>query len=109
MGRFLKPCLDCGELSKGSRCPTHQARIDAIRERERDTPERREKKRLLYNSDYKKRAKIVRETATNCHLCGGGIRLEDPFEADHLVPGNPASPLAAAHRSCNQQRGNKPL
>lgn len=103
MGRFLRPCLDCGILSKGSRCPTHQAVI----ERKKDTPERREKKRKLYNSDYKRQAKIVRENAVICHLCGGGARVGDPFEADHVTPGDPTSILLPAHRSCNLRKGNR--
>ena len=40
-------------------------------------------------------------------LCGGGAVPGDPWQADHVIPGNPDSPLAPAHRSCNAARGNK--
>jgi hypothetical protein len=109
MGGFNKPCLNCGQLSKGSRCPDCQGQLNRIRNRAQDTPERRAKKALYYNKDYHRRAKIVRDTATHCHLCGKGARANDPWQADHLDPGNPNSILLPAHRSCNASRGNKPL
>ena len=101
---FKKPCLDCGVLSDGSRCEIHTRRVEQLRDIKRAG-----KKRALYNSDYRKQAAIVRATAIACHLCGDGARLNDPWQADHLDAGNPASPLAAAHRSCNAKRGDKPL
>ena len=112
MPRFNTPCLDCGQLSKaGSRCEVcaSNRKREAFARLSQNTEARREKKKLLYNSDYRRRAKQVRENATHCHLCGEGYRPTDPFEADHLLPGDPNSPLAPAHRSCNQKRGDKPL
>lgn len=106
--RFRRPCLDCGQLAYGNRCETHQTEWNR-KHRTPDTPERKAKKRLYYNSDYRKRAKFVRDNAVLCHLCGEGYRPGDPWQADHLQPGNPHSPLAPAHRSCNAKRGNKPL
>ncbi len=101
---FKKPCLDCGQLSYGSRCDDHERRIQQLRDIKRAG-----KKKVLYNSEYRKQAAIVRATAIQCHICGDGARLTDPWQADHLDPGNPASALAAAHRSCNASRGDKPL
>ena len=101
---FKKPCLDCGALSYNSRCEIHQRRVEQLRD-----IRRAEKKKTLYNSDYRKRAAHVRATAITCHICGDGPRLDDPWQADHLDAGNPDSPLAAAHRSCNAKRGDKPL
>ena len=107
MGRFRKPCLDCGELTDGgNRCEVHQRRIDELAEMRRALI----KKTLnTYGGDYKRRAKQVSETAVVCHLCGEGARVGDPWQADHLVAGDSSSPLAAAHGSCNRRRGNKPL
>lgn len=102
---FNKPCLICGTLSKATLCPTHQA----AKEKARNTPERQARKAALYNSSYRTLAKQVRANATQCHICKGGYIPHDPFEADHLIPGDPYSPLAPAHRSCNQSRGNKAL
>lgn len=107
MAKFMRPCLDCGKLSRnGSRCETHQR----VKNAEWDVA-RASRKRATgqYAGDYKKRAKAVRDAAEYCWLCGGGPRADDPWQADHVIAGDPNSPLAAAHRSCNASRGNKPV
>jgi 5-methylcytosine-specific restriction enzyme A len=96
-----RPCIECGALtSQGSRCPTHQsemnARLDA----------RRVGKREHYKGDYRRRAKSVRESAIACYWCGGGFTAANPVQADHVMPGDPASELVAACRRCNIARGN---
>jgi hypothetical protein len=94
---IMRPCLDCRELStNGSRCP----RCAAGREAGRAAG------RLHYRGDYRKRAAEVRATAITCWLCGNGARIDDPWTADHVEPGNPDSPLLPAHRSCNSARGD---
>jgi hypothetical protein len=107
VGNFPNPCLDCGELTQGgNRCVVHQRRVDELAEARRALI----KKTLnTYGGDYKRRAKQVRDSAVVCHLCGEGARFGDPWEADHLIPGDSDSPLAAAHGSCNRRRGNKSL
>jgi len=102
--KFRKPCLDCGALSYDTRCEIHTRRLQQLKD-----VRRAEHKKTLYNSDYRKQAKIVRDTAIICHLCKDGPRANDPWQADHIDAGNPNSPLAAAHRSCNAARGDKPL
>jgi hypothetical protein len=108
---FPKPCLDCGGLTTlGSRCEKHQAERDATRAAL--APQRKYKnkpRREHYMGDYKARAKAVRESAVYCHLCGDSARALDPWTADHLIAGDPLSPLLPAHRSCNSRRKNKPL
>jgi 5-methylcytosine-specific restriction protein A len=108
MGRFPKPCLICGTLTQGlSRCTTHQAEWQAVENiRLKEMKARRPN---LYDANYRKKAKIVREQGVYCHLCGEPARPNDPFTADHIIAGDKESPLAAAHRSCNSRRGNKPL
>ena len=98
MTQFLRPCLDCGALYKGDRCPTH-AEI-----RKRQIEQRRKPNRSHYKGDYAKRAKQVRDAATHCWVCGEEAREGDPFQADHVVPGHRDSQLLAAHRSCNIKR-----
>ena len=104
---FLRPCIDCGKLSRGgSRCETHQQIVTYRAE------EKKRNRKLAtgqYSGDYQRRAKYVRENASVCHLCGKGADPADPWQADHIIPGDPKSPLAAAHRSCNAARGNKPI
>lgn len=94
-----RPCLNCGSLTyEASRCDRCQ-RLWERAHPKRDRPH--------YKGDYKKRAKQVRDNATHCWLCGGGARPNDPWTADHVIAGDPASPLLAAHRSCNSSRGNR--
>ena len=100
---FNSPCLTCGKLTRGN---SYCGGCKPIRV---DSPERKAKKRELYNADYRRRAKQIKAVATHCHLCGGVFQYGDRVEADHLIPGDPGSPLAPAHRKCNQRRGNKPL
>ena len=95
-----RPCLGCGVLTgDGSYCQPCAAEMERVRSRERGPRH--------YTGDYRKRAKEVRENAEACWLCGEGARSDDPWTADHLVPGEPTSPLLPAHRSCNSRRGNR--
>ena len=97
-----QPCLTCRTLTtNGTRCEPCTTKWN----RAHPKPNRPH-----YAGSYKRRAKIVRDTATNCWICGEGNRgTADPFTADHLIPADPNSPLAAAHRSCNSRRQNKPI
>lgn len=66
--------------------------------------------RRHYAGSYRRRARLVVEAAcadplTRCWRCGGLARVDDPWQAGHLVDGDPASPLAAEHRSCNARAG----
>ena len=108
MRKFWIPCTECGQLTKndGNLCSAHKREADAQHEL------RRKLVKIApgqYSGDYRKRAKIVRETAIICHICGLGNLLNEKWEADHLDPADPNSELLAAHRSCNLRRGNKPL
>jgi len=109
MGRFPKPCLDCGILtSGGNRCDEHEHLVESLHNAKRAAI-----KKLTgqYSGDYRKRAKLVRETALVCHLCSGGARFNDPWVADHIDPATFGTDaiLLSAHKSCNEKRGNKPL
>ena len=99
-----RPCLDCGELiGEGSRCLRCNSKYQSVIERRRYGKRDRSK----YQGSYTRRAKLVRQSATHCWICGEGQRLDDPFQADHIFD-TPDSPLAAAHRSCNASRGKPP-
>lgn len=100
MPRLPRPCLNCGQLTDNSRCLT------CNRERERIASAARPP-RPHYSGDYRKRAKIVRETAIACHWCGGGFAPDNPVQADHVLQGDPASPLVASCRRCNIARANR--
>lgn len=107
--RFPKPCTVCGELSPETLCPTHRAEKNRRIQQTRDNnPNRIARKKELYNPTYRRISKAIREAGGVCHLCGKGALPGDPWQTDHIEPGNPNSPLALAHRSCNASRGNKP-
>ena len=100
---FKRPCLNCGVLvAQGNRCATHQTQYQAT------IDQRRKPNRQHYNSDYKRRAKQVRESAQTCWICKEGYKPNDPWTADHYHAGQVDSPLLPAHRSCNSRRGNNP-
>ena len=65
---------------------------------------------IHYRNDYDRRAKTVRRYANanpdaRCWRCGQPARPGDPWQAGHLIDGDPASPLAPEHRSCNAGAG----
>jgi 5-methylcytosine-specific restriction endonuclease McrA len=107
---FPKPCLKCKALFKARSEYCDSCRLE--RKPREQTPrvysaERKIRKGLLYGGDYRERAKVVRQTATHCHICKQIFTDRTQIQADHLIPGNPQSPLAPAHRRCNAQKGNK--
>jgi predicted restriction endonuclease len=72
---MLKPCLTCGALSHGSRCPAHA-------HRPRNTPNR---------SGYRQaefRAAVLERAGHRCQAIINGVRctVTDPLEAHHLDP-----------------------
>ena len=97
---FNKPCLSCGKVTRTSRCATCQTEHERVKSAGREP-------RAHYAGDYRKRAKVVRDTAVACWICGEGWRDGDPWQADHVRQGDPASPLAPAHRTCNIARSNQ--
>ena len=109
MPQFNRPCLICGELSKGTRCPAHERAYQSLRESKRNTPERQAKKQALYGGDYRRRRNFIVNNSTHCHLCKQAFIPGDRIQADHLIASDPNSPLAAAHAHCNESRGDKPL
>ena len=92
-----RPCLDCRELTTNTRrCDTCSARRERLRPN-----------RTKYDGDYPTRSRLVRENARYCWICLEGPRDWDPWQADHLYPDDPNSPLLPAHRSCNIARSRR--
>jgi hypothetical protein len=109
VSKFKKPCLKCGRLTLGeSLCETHLAEKKFG---ENALKSERKKQSGQYSGSYKRRAAEVRRNAVVCHLCGGGFKANDPWVADHVIAGShgDSAILAAAHKSCNESRGNKPI
>ena len=51
----------------------------------------------------------IKATATICALCLIPFTNREEITADHIVAGDPTSPLQPAHKSCNSRRGNQAL
>ena len=107
--KFKKPCLICGALSYENRCPTHLAQYQARRAERYNTAERKEKKRILYGGDYKKRRQGAIQATSVCYLCKKIIEPTQAVDVDHVIAGDPTSPLLPTHARCNRSRGNRPL
>ena len=107
---FNKPCIICGTLSRGTRCEQHEKELTQRKEAARNSdPTYKAKKATLYGYAHQKARRELLATATVCYICGKQFTIEDKIDADHLIPGDPYSPLAATHASCNRSRGNTPL
>ena len=101
---FKKPCLKCNRITTGN------SYCDNCKPHKPDSPQRKAKKAALYGGDYRRRANAIKATATHCHICNKLFEYGDRVEADHIYPElGHESPLAPAHRHCNQKRGNKPI
>ena len=108
MSRFPKPCLVCGTITTGaSYCSIH---LQQEQDKEKLRQRGRKAGRTLYNSGQYRRARAwLKATATHCHICKQPFINRDDITADHLLPGDPQSPLLPAHSLCNSRRGNKPI
>jgi 5-methylcytosine-specific restriction endonuclease McrA len=95
------PCLDCGALTKGSRCSQCQTRRAA----ERGTTTERG-----YGADHQRRAKAVIAAQRWCSICGHGGSADNSLTADHVTPvsrGGANGLLRTLCRTCNSRRGNR--
>lgn len=107
MSTFNKPCIFCGKLARQTPCPECKRVRERTRDQQRDAdPIRRAKKAALYDTTYRKKRELLKKRGGICYLCG---EIVPPLsgQADHLIPGDPESPLAITHSFCNQSRGNK--
>lgn len=114
MPRFPRPCLKCSRITQAGEtyCPIHLAEVSQARERKRSQdPARKAKKKLLYNSDYRKARELiveqVRQYGATCHICNQPINPFAQIDIDHLIPGLVNSPLLPTHPTCNRGRGNR--
>lgn len=101
-----KPCIVCGTATRnGSRCPEHQAHLDAARALRRGTSNDQG-----YNSKHRRRAAALRAEGLPCAICLMPIdyTLRSPhpysFTAHHLTP-DKDGPIVPACRRCNEQAG----
>lgn len=91
-----RTCIDCGALVPypRARCLTHERGHERARQARRGS---------LYDRAHQRRA---REQITAMPWCGWCGRTDD-LTADHVIAGDPASPLRTLCRSCNSTRANR--
>lgn len=91
-------CLERGcfhyALPSRPRCAFHARQYDMARQAKRGN---------LYGGDYRTRRAATIAEQGYCSECGSTERLT----ADHIVPGDPASPLRTLCLSCNVKRANR--
>jgi hypothetical protein len=98
-------CLGCGVLTlDGSRCDECRRAKERARSRTRGPRH--------YTGSYRRTAeKMVAaanaDPSTLCRRCGQPARAGDPWTAGHVRAGDPDSPLAPEHASCNFGAGNR--
>ena len=85
----MRPCLTrgCPGLTKGTYCKPHYLA----------------RRRPIYNRAHAARSRAVRAAQPWCSWCGATADLV----ADHVFPGDPASPLRTLCRGCNTARANR--
>lgn len=101
----LKPCLDCGALSPGPRCPAHQRARDGARYARRGTRQQRG-----LDATYDRNRAILLANATVCAHCGRPGTPDDPLTAGHIVARvdggtNDLANLRPEHASFNYSHG----
>lgn len=107
----LKPCLDCGDLSRGTRCPKHAS------EAERRRTDSRTPRGDRYAAAHQRlRAAWVPEVRTGRVECRRGeqclrfpdtlIRPGEPWHLGHPDAECPA-PIAPEHARCNDSAAGR--
>lgn len=102
----LKPCLDCGQLTSGTRCPDHTRQVDRAK-----TATARAR-RPYTNQEKLRRARAVTDwRAQHGDVCPGyGVSAHPSSDlaADHVHPvgagGSEEGPLSVLCRSCNGRK-----
>lgn len=80
----MKHCLDCGQLSEGSRCPAH-ARARHTR---------------MYGGRWQRLSRTMRANVRRCEECGS----PEDLTTDHVVPGSLAGGVQVLCRPCNSKK-----
>lgn len=106
----LRPCLDCGALSDGARCPTHR------RAKDRATLQaKRTRRPRATAAEEARRAAVVQQwRALHGNVCPGWRRPAHPatdLTADHVVAvgagGAESGALAVLCRACNGAKADR--
>jgi hypothetical protein len=101
---LMRPCLDCGRPSRGSRCPVHESLRQSARDARRGS---REERGLGYHYRKERDALVAEAGLTHCPRCERPITKTNPITAEHGTPrahgGTEITGLLC--RSCNSSLG----
>lgn len=105
----LRPCLDCGSLNVGNRCPTCQAGRDRAKLRAK-----RERRPRIRSEDTRRAQAVAQHRQAHGDWCPGWQRpahQATDLTADHphavAAGGDERQALAVLCRSCNSAKGNR--
>lgn len=108
----LRPCLDCGRLASGTRCPACSSKAGQARDARRGTRQARG-----YTQEYLDNREAVLKASRICWLCGhdGADQTDDVIPKSrggtnaitNLRPAHGTAPCPTCGIRCNQSRGNR--
>lgn len=92
----LRPCLDCGTPTAGTRCPMHTQ----ARDRARGSAHARGYDRAHQAA----RAQLELTLPAPCaYGCGTTLHPDSDWVAAHIIDGDPTAGWVASCRSCNER------
>jgi hypothetical protein len=100
----MRPCLDCGTLSRGTRCEPHRLAKQRARDSQRATPTQRG-----YDSAHRQLRQMwepkVRAGVVACARCRRPIRPDQAWALDHTD--DRTGYLGPSHAVCNNVAGGR--
>jgi len=94
-----RPCLDCGRVTHGSRCPACASK----HERNRGNSTARG-----YGTNWRAKSERITRQVGRCERCGVTHTADNPLTLDHVVPksrGGTAEQVQVLCRKCNSHKG----
>ena len=97
-----RPCIDCGRVTHGSRCPEHQ-RITNRKYAGKYSPQERDRMRRAVQDWIARKGPLCMGYKRRAHW-------SRDLSADHILPisqGGEGGPLRVLCESCNKRRGGE--
>ncbi len=98
-----RPCLTCGTLTTGTRCPAHQRQLQHQYQHRHDARRGSTTARGYGTQHQLARQAQSATLPTVCGYCGVLIIDGDQWDAAHVEDGRPEMGYMVAHPQCNQR------